>query len=337
MSGSYGLFTEGLIIPRRPEIRNQIVQQLQDKTGLVFDTATDTVFGRIIDVYVDREVAIWETVQAVYLAKYPDSAQGISMDRVAGFAGIRRRPARRSQVQATIFATQGTVAAGLTVRSSETSVNYILQDDVVVSLLATNHCFFTVSGGPAGTVYTLTVNNVQYGFTASAEITGEAAATQLAANIASNPNVIATATGTNLELRSADYISYLRIVKSANIFVGNRVGAVGTFFAEDSGEIQVSANTVNQIVTAVPGVSSVNNHVAGEVGAPEETTEQLRARYNQGTFQFGTATIDNITANLIENVPNINYLRVYSNRSNATDADGRPAHSVEVAVSYTHL
>lgn len=51
-----------------------------------------------------------------------------------------------------------------------------------------------------------------------------------------------------------------------------------TFFAENFGAIEASANTINKIITIVPGVLSVNNTAAATPGVNEETNEQLRSR-----------------------------------------------------------
>lgn len=109
------------------------------------------------------------------------------------------------------------------------------------------------------------------------------------------------------------------------------LGSAGVFVADNNGPIPVPSNSLTVIVTPVSGWDSVNNPEAGDTGEPAESDEALRLRRIQNLIQ-GSGTEAAIEAAL-QRVDGVDYAAVTSNRTNATDADGRPPKSFEAVVS----
>lgn len=57
---------------------------------------------QIIGVLSEQLAVVYELLQALYAAAYPDSATGVLLDQVAALTGTRRRPATRSRVVGTL-------------------------------------------------------------------------------------------------------------------------------------------------------------------------------------------------------------------------------------------
>src|SRR6187402_79981 len=104
---------------RLPEIRQQIIDSLQTRTGMTFETRPDSVLGQFINIFAEREATVWELAEAVYHAMYPISATGVNLDHAVSFAGVRRLFAQRSTVWAALYGVETTIIpAGSIVRSS---------------------------------------------------------------------------------------------------------------------------------------------------------------------------------------------------------------------------
>jgi uncharacterized phage protein gp47/JayE len=106
----------------------------------------------------------------------------------------------------------------------------------------------------------------------------------------------------------------------------------GTFVAVVSGAVSVPAGTLTTIVTPVSGWTSVTNADAGTMGRAAETDAEARQRREAGLSIIGAGTVNAIQSRIMENVNNVTAVAVFENRTDITDADGRPPHSFEVVV-----
>ena len=104
------------------------------------------------------------------------------------------------------------------------------------------------------------------------------------------------------------------------------------FRALNVGNVEVLPNTITTPVTIVLGVKSVNNPgVAITQGTNEETDAELRARRKASVSISNQGYVDGLQAALA-NIPDVAKVNVYQNRSNTTDADGIPGHSIWVVI-----
>lgn len=104
------------------------------------------------------------------------------------------------------------------------------------------------------------------------------------------------------------------------------------FRAVNVGAVEVLPNTITTPVTVILGVLSVNNpSVAIEQGVNEETDAQLRERRKRSLSISNQGYTDGLKAALL-NISDVTAANVYNNRTNVTDADGIPGHSIWVIV-----
>ncbi len=93
--------------------------------------------------------------------------------------------------------------------------------------------------------------------------------------------------------------------------------------AENTGEVEAAIGAINTIVTTTPGWNTVTNAAAAELGEAVESDADYRLRSEDtGT---GTTTEEAIYTRLSEQ-DDIDAVVVISNRTDATDANGIPAH-----------
>lgn len=123
-----------------------------------------------------------------------------------------------------------------------------------------------------------------------------------------------------------------------NKFVLSATSAIGAgtsqlvFRALNVGNVEVLPNTITTPVTIVLGVKSINNPgVAITQGTNEETDAELRERRKASVSIANQGYVDGLQAALA-NIPDVARVNVYQNRSNTTDADGIPGHSIWVVI-----
>lgn len=333
---TYGLTPGGFVRMRMPEIRAAIVASLAERTGYVFDAEPDGLAGQFVAVFAEREAALWELAEGVYLSPYPATAVGTSLDLAVSYAGVTRALARRSTARGLFYGTPGTVVpAGSVVESAEVPRDGTrpprFEAAVDVAISGTNCAVLgleVLSNVLAtGAVFWIDYDGVRAQFTAPAGATAASVAAGLAAEL--------TADG---QLSSSDG-GYVSVVSNANFSAAwsanltlRAFASPGTLRATSDGPATAGPGALTRIVTPVPGWDSVTNPKSAVVGALSETDEALRARYRLGVFRLGAGTLPAIKANLRQDIADVASLAVYENATDVTDADGRPPHSVEVVI-----
>nr|WP_315596083.1 hypothetical protein [uncultured Cupriavidus sp.] len=97
------------------------------------------------------------------------------------------------------------------------------------------------------------------------------------------------------------------------------------------GAIAAGAGTIAQIGTPTRGWQSVMNPADAAEGAPIEKDAALRQRQTVSTALPSLTVLDGIIG-AVSNIADVTRLRAYENDTNATDANGIPAHSISLVV-----
>lgn len=97
------------------------------------------------------------------------------------------------------------------------------------------------------------------------------------------------------------------------------------------GAIAAPEGTIDQIGTPTRGWQSVTNPAAAAVGAPVEKDAALRQRQTVSTALPSLTVLDGIVG-AVSDIDDVTRLRPYENDTNATDANGIPAHSISLVV-----
>ncbi|EHL99393.1 hypothetical protein HMPREF9946_03155 [Acetobacteraceae bacterium AT-5844] len=332
---TYGLGPGGLVRMRLPEIRRSIFDELRARIGQPFDETPDSLSGQFVSIFSEREAALWELVQAVWLAAYPATATGLSLDYAVSYAGVTRIQPSRSSARVILIGAQGTTVpigsiiestylpAGQAVpaRFSTTADTVITRDDVAYLALR------ALNAPPTGTTYTVTYNGSTVSYTTVSGDTGTHVTLALKADIETLGGT-AISNGQNLVITSqttfqADWSATWTLTA---------LGSPATAEALNTGPIEAPAESLTRIISVTPGWSAVRQPSAATLGTNLETDEELRARYATGVYRLGAGTVPSIRANLEQDIAGLASLAVYENTTNVTDADGRPPHSVEVVI-----
>lgn len=88
----------GLVIDRLADIRTDIENDLKATFGDGIDLADDSPFGVLIGIVSERYSLIYELLEAVYEASFPDTAFGVYLDYLCAFNAVVRQAASASVV-----------------------------------------------------------------------------------------------------------------------------------------------------------------------------------------------------------------------------------------------
>lgn len=93
------------------------------------------------------------------------------------------------------------------------------------------------------------------------------------------------------------------------------------------GPTEADANTINRIITTVPGLTSCNNPTPATPGTEIETDSSLRVKRATSVGRPGNNQIDSMLGELYA-VSGVRRVKVYENDTNIPDSNGLPPHSI---------
>lgn len=104
-----------------------------------------------------------------------------------------------------------------------------------------------------------------------------------------------------------------------------------TATAKDAGALTAAIGTITKIKTPAYGWQTVSNTSAATPGAPVETDAALRVRQGRSVALPSLTVLEGIVG-AVESVTGVARCKAYENDTNATDANGLPAHSIALVV-----
>ena len=156
-----GLTDTGFYRPTYDEILEDQIERAKVLFGDDIDTSDLSVLGKYIRINVSDIDTLYQTLERVYYARFPNSATGISLDRLCPFAGITRNPASYARQTITITGTAGAeISAGLLVSTESQEVVFSTIEDCTIGENGTVST--TVECEEAGTIGNVAVGTITY-------------------------------------------------------------------------------------------------------------------------------------------------------------------------------
>jgi uncharacterized phage protein gp47/JayE len=318
------------------ELKTEYENDVKEIFGDDVDLDPSGPLGQWIGLRAQRDADIWEGIEEIYNSRDPNSAEGISLDKIAAETGIIRQSATETTVyNALLYGSEGTlVEAGKEARQSVgdySTMSYILLEDVTITKASAREVMLTIQSPSDAETFTVTIDSTPYSYVATvpsddAEAVAAAIKTAIEAGsftgTVSRTGAVLTITDVSTENDPFD------IDWTANITL-DALASGGDFEAELAGEKPLPANTLNTIVTPVSGWDSINNPNSGITGREREEDPEFRIR-RKNTLFTGNATDDAIIRAISNNVSGITQVTITSNREDTTSGDGLPPHSFEV-------
>ena len=326
------LTTEGLSIKRLDEVIDDRVASARNFFGTDADVTVNGVLGRALRVHAASQADLEESLESVYNSFNPAFATGISLDRIAAYAGLTRQSAAPSTVSLLVSGDYNTlIPEGSFVDSSVTSNRFLTTEAVTLNNSNVSGLVIEIITSQDSTAYTLTLGSSTFTYTTG---TGESLATiasGLQALIDADSNFSATVINTQqIEVDFASVFVSRNATITSNISF-RKVDKLVDSESEELGPVSQPAGTLETIAAPVTGWETVTNPLDAAEGRFRETDEELRVRFKNSKELNARGTVDSIFANVIS-IIDVGSVQVYENVTNATDANGLPPKSFSVIV-----
>lgn len=314
----FGLTSSGFIIKRLVDIKSELESLYRSTFGAGIKLSEDTVFGKILGIQAERESVLWELMQALYNSAYPNSASDIQLDRIGEITAIVRNAATTSTVTAYMAGTAATAIPADTLFSVQDSEEQF-KTLSLVSLSGSNFAISSITSA-AGIA------------TATSVAHGRAIGSFLFIN-----NVVETEYNGLIQILSvptADIFTYTITGTPASPATGSIDADPATAVACESinpGSIEALSGTLTNIVNNISGLDRVENYLDAAKGNNVETDAEFRTRRVNALTGIAAARLEGIRSFLLL-VANVTSAKVFENTTDATDASGRPPHSIECLV-----
>jgi hypothetical protein len=127
------LTDKGFYRPTYDELLEAQEARAKQLLGDDIDTSNLSVLGKYIRINVDDFDKLWQTLEQVYYARFPNTSSGVSLERLCVFAGITRNPATYAEHKIIIIGTKGaTIEGGFLVSTQGQEKTFYTVDDCTI-------------------------------------------------------------------------------------------------------------------------------------------------------------------------------------------------------------
>lgn len=333
----YGITETGLRIKRFDTILSEINAFQTEGFGVQVGANTRSFLNTLNTSVADKIAELWELGADIYHNLSPMSAEGAALDNAVQFGGNSREKARSTYYPIHCECTEGITLDEETLIESDTNpaIKFLSAEERTISRSSFNKAKVKVVSTQPGEAYTVALNGTLYSYTCKAQDGPEAILGGLRDLILADEAEAFTASvdGENvlLVIKAADVESENSMLLTDNLTTES-VTAIISFASEEPGEVSLPNGAITKIVTAPTGFLSCTNLCGYVAGRLLETDVELRQSYVDKIFSRSSRMTDSIRSAILANCAGVTAAQVYENRTNETDSEGRPPHSVEAVV-----
>ena len=333
----YGITETGLRIKRFDTILSEINAFQTEGFGVQVGANTRSFLNTLNTSVADKIAELWELGADIYHNLSPMSAEGAALDNAVQFGGNSREKARSTYYPIHCECTEGITLDEETLIESDTNpaIKFLSAEERTISRSSFNKAKVKVVSTQPGEAYTVALNGTLYSYTCKAQDGPEAILGGLRDLILADESEAFTASvdGENvlLVIEAADVESENSMLLTDNLTTES-VTAIISFASEEPGEVSLPNGAITKIVTAPTGFLSCTNLCGYVAGRLLETDVELRQSYVDKIFSRSSRMTDSIRSAILANCAGVTAAQVYENRTNETDSEGRPPHSVEAVV-----
>lgn len=145
-----GLTEKGYQRRTYDDILNDKIQRAQELFGEDIDTSDLTPLGKFIRINAYDQAVVEEEIEAVYFARFPNTASGQSLDRLLIFGGLTRNPATASRYSVSVEGTAGYIIPSDFLVGTETDLTFRCVEETAIGEDGT--CTIVVECTETGTI-----------------------------------------------------------------------------------------------------------------------------------------------------------------------------------------
>ena len=156
------LTEHGFERPSYNEILEAQINRAKTLFGETIDTGELTALGKYIRINVADIDNLYQVLEGVYYARFPNTATGVSLDRLCPFAGIVRKPATYATHKILITGTAGAViGVDFEVSTANQSVAFHLSDYYTIGINGTVEAIVECNeAGTIGNILSSTIDTI---------------------------------------------------------------------------------------------------------------------------------------------------------------------------------
>ena len=333
----YGITETGLRIKRFDTILSEINTFQTEGFGVQVGANTRSFLNTLNTSVADKIAELWELGADIYHNLSPMSAEGAALDNAVQFGGNSREKARSTYYPIHCECTEGITLDEETLIESDTNpaIKFLSAEERTISRSSFNKAKVKVVSTQPGEAYTVALNGTLYSYTCKVQDGPEAILGGLRDLILADEAEAFTASVDSenvlLVIEAADVESENSMLLTDNLTTES-VTAIISFASEEPGEVSLPNGAITKIVTAPTGFLSCTNLCGYVAGRLLETDVELRQSYVDKIFSRSSRMTDSIRSAILANCAGVTAAQVYENRTNETDSEGRPPHSVEAVV-----
>lgn len=333
----YGITETGLRIKRFDTILSEINAFQTEGFGVQVGANTRSFLNVLNTGVADKIAELWELGADIYHNLSPMSAEGAALDNAVQFGGNSREKARSTYYPIHCECTEGITLDEETLIESDTNpaIKFLSAEERTISRSSFNKAKVKVVSTQPGEAYTVALNGTLYSYTCKTQDGPEAILGGLRDLILADEAEAFTASVDSenvlLIIEAADVESENSMLLTDNLTTES-VTAIISFASEEPGEVSLPNGAITKIVTAPTGFLSCTNLCGYVAGRLLETDVELRQSYVDKIFSRSSRMTDSIRSAILANCAGVTAAQVYENRTNETDSEGRPPHSVEAVV-----
>ena len=129
---SWGVTSSGFYCPTYSEIITEKAKTARKLFGDDIDTGEQTALGKFIRIDAKDDQRLYQLAEQLYYSRFPNTATGISLDRICALAGITRKPASYARHVIRVYGTNGhSVSAGTRFKSDNGSIFWCQQTKII--------------------------------------------------------------------------------------------------------------------------------------------------------------------------------------------------------------
>lgn len=106
------------------EILNDLTAKTRELFGEDIDVSDQTPLGKLLNIMAYVRGKDHEEAELIFYSRYPNSAEGLNLDRLTPFVGLRRNPAVSARYRVTVTGDDGTVIPNGFIVATESGIQF---------------------------------------------------------------------------------------------------------------------------------------------------------------------------------------------------------------------
>lgn len=323
------LTSNGFQARRLPTIKESIRSRLESAWATPVSSSPDTVIGQLISVF-GGDIASQEALnQAQFNQLDINKAEGVQLDRLVSYIGLKRLPASAANGQLLVWRdSEGSIISSVLFEDNLGN-RYASLNGLTHSLTECSEVLFEPTELLDATTYTININDANYSYTTTTNPTAVEICDGIANEINTLSNFVAVSVDGTLRVTS-DFTNQ----NDMDIIVSNlsllEIACFNYVESITTGSLIVTNDTITEIVTANPSLLRCNNPIDFIDGKDIESDELLRKRHQNSVQLAGSGTVPSIRSALLS-LTGVNSVDIIENRTMDV-VDGLPPKSYECVV-----